>query len=123
MVLLSAGTYAPSLGIPLLEDDYTNISQAQVYGSPSGFRMLFQDAVYRLRATSYWVMFGLWRIAGLHAPVYHLASLLLHIVNVWLLYRVAVAWPPMSGAAIWAAVFFSVHEGHQEAVMWFSAIN
>ena len=30
-------------------------------------------------------------------------------------------WRP--AAAPWAAVFFAVHEGHQEAVMWFSAIN
>jgi hypothetical protein len=29
----------------------------------------------------------------------------------------------MRPAAFWAAVFFAVHEGHQEAVMWFSAIN
>jgi hypothetical protein len=29
----------------------------------------------------------------------------------------------MRPAAFWAAAFFAVHEGHQEAVMWFSAIN
>jgi hypothetical protein len=29
----------------------------------------------------------------------------------------------MRPGALWAAAFFAVHEGHQEAVMWFSAIN
>ena len=29
----------------------------------------------------------------------------------------------MRPAAFWTAAFFAVHEGHQEAVMWFSAIN
>ena len=123
LVLLSVGTYAPSLRIPLLEDDYPNISQAQVYGSPSGLATLFEDPVYRLRATSYWALFALWRIAGLNAPVFHIASLALHMANVWLLYRVAVAWSPMTAAAIWAAAFFTAQEGHQEAIMWFSAIN
>src|ERR1019366_8358770 len=33
------------------------------------------------------------------------------------------AWPRMRTAAIWAAGFFAVAEGHQEAVMWFSAVN
>ncbi len=123
LALLAVGTYAPTLGIPLIEDDYPNLSQAQVYGSPSGLGTLFGDPVFRLRATSYWVMNILWRMAGLNAPVYHVASLLLHIACVLLVYRMAAAWTPMRGAAPWAAAFFAVHEGHQEAVMWFSAIN
>jgi len=55
--------------------------------------------------------------------VYHAVSLLLHIVNTWLVFWIAMTWPPMRSAALWAAAFFAVHEGHQEAVMWFSAIN
>jgi hypothetical protein len=55
--------------------------------------------------------------------VYRLTSLLLHIANTWLLYGICLAWPRMRAAAFWAAAFFAVAEGHQEAVMWFSAIN
>jgi len=115
--------YAPSLHIPLIADDYPNLVQAQTYGSPSGLAALLEDAQFRLRSTSYWAMFGLWRMAGVRPAVYHAAGLALHVANVWLLFFVALAWPRMRGAAFWASLFFAVEEGHQEAVMWFSAIN
>jgi hypothetical protein len=84
---------------------------------------LFHDGISRSRATSYWVFFAVWRAANLNPVVYHAVSLLLHIVNTWLVFWIAMAWPPMRPAALGAAAFFAVHEGHQEAVMWFSAIN
>jgi len=115
--------YAPSLTIPLIADDYPNLTQAQSYGSPSGLPVLMGDAQFRLRSTSYWTMCGLWQVAGVRPLVYHLASLLLHTANVWLVYFVALAWPRMRSGAFWGALLFAVHEGHQEAVMWFSAIN
>ncbi|HTD44386.1 MAG TPA: hypothetical protein VK687_09410 [Bryobacteraceae bacterium] len=121
--LLCVVAYAPALNIPLLEDDYPNISLARVYGPPSGLSSLFHDGVSRSRATSYWVFFAVWRVANLNPVAYHAVSLLLHIVNTWLVFWIAMAWPPMRPAALWAAAFFAVHEGHQEAVMWFSAIN
>jgi hypothetical protein len=115
--------YAPSLTIGLIADDYPNTSQALTYGAPYGASTLLHDAQFRMRATSYWAMYGLWRVAGLTPAVYHAASLLLHVANTWLVFFVASAWPRMRPAAFWAAAFFAVHEGHQEAVMWFSAIN
>jgi hypothetical protein len=115
--------YAPTLAIPLIADDYPNISQALTYGAPDGLGTLVHDAQFRLRATSYWAMYGLWQLAGLTPAIYHAASLMLHIANTWLVFFVASAWPRMRPAAFWAAAFFAVHEGHQEAVMWFSAIN
>jgi hypothetical protein len=115
--------YAPSLTIPLIADDYPNIAQALTYGAPDGAGTLLHDAQFRMRATSYWAMYGLWQMAGLTSPVYHAASLLLHIANTWLVFFVVAAWPRMRPAAFWTAAFFAVLEGHQEAVMWFSAIN
>ena len=96
---------------------------ARVYGPPSGVSALFHDGISRSRATSYWVFFAVWRAANLNPVVYHAVSLLLHIVNTWLVLWIAMAWPPMRPAALWTAAFFAVHEGHQEAIMWFSAIN
>ena len=123
LALVAAVAYAPMLGIPLLEDDYPNLWQSLNYGSPAGFSEMFHDPVFRLRATSFWIMFLLWQVGKVAPLVYHLASLLLHIANVWLLYGICLAWPKMRTAAFWAAGFFAVAEGHQEAVMWFSAIN
>ena len=116
-------SYAPSLSIPLLEDDYPNIAQAQTYGAVSGLHTLFGDATFRLRATSYWTMCLLWQAFHLLPLGYHLASLALHIANTWLVYFLCGAWFRMRPAAFWAAAFFAVYEGHQEAIMWFSAVN
>jgi hypothetical protein len=123
LALLAALAYAPLSGIPLLEDDYPNLWQSLNYGSPAGFSEMFHDPVFRLRATSFWIMFLLWHVGRLAPRVYHLTSLLLHIANTWLLYGICLAWPRMRAAAFWAAGFFAIAEGHQEAVMWFSAIN
>ncbi len=123
IALLCLLAYAPSLSLPLFEDDYGNLIQAQVYGPPAGLPQLMHDAVFRLRATSYWAMWLLWRAFHLTPWGYHLASLILHIANAWLVYALAASWQSTRPAAFWAAAFFAVAEGHQEAVIWFSAIN
>src|SRR5260370_41581893 len=123
LAVLCLVAYAPTLSIPLLEDDYPNITQAQTYGSLAGLPVLLNDALFRLRATSYWIIFLLWQTFHLTPIAYHLASLILHIANTWLVYGVATSWPRMRMAAPWAAAFFAVQAGHQEAVMWFSAVN
>lgn len=123
LALLAFLAYAPLLTIPLIEDDYPNLWQSLNYGSLAGFPELLHDSVFRLRATSFWAMYVLWHAARLTPLIYHLVSLLLHIANTWLVYAVCTAWPRMRSAALWAAAFFAVAEGHQEAVVWFSAIN
>jgi len=122
LALLGILAYAPTLRIPLLEDDYVNLSESQVYGAPSQLPALLHHTVYRVRATSFWSMYPMFRTFGVQALPYRLLSLALHILNTWLLFAVALAWPAMRRAAFWAAAFFAVHEGHQEAVMWFTAI-
>jgi hypothetical protein len=112
--------YAPALNLPLIEDDYPNIAQAQVFG---GYVAPLANPIFRLRTTSYWAMLWLWRTFHLTPLPYHAVSLILHISNTWLIYFACLAWPRTRSAALWAAGFFAVHEGHQEAVMWFSSIN
>jgi hypothetical protein len=123
LALAAVVAYAPMLTIPLFEDDFPNLWQAQQLGSPADALTLLHNPVFRLRATSFWIMFLLWRIGKLAPPVYRLASLSLHILNTWLVYGICLAWPRMRAAAFWAAGFFAIAEGHQEAVVWFSAIN
>jgi hypothetical protein len=115
--------YAPSLSIPLIEDDYPNLWESHTYGPPAALPVLLHNSVFRLRATSYWTMWPLWQLFHTIPWPYHLFSLLLHVANVWLAYAIAALWPRMRPAAFWAAAFFAVAEGHQEAVMWFSAIG
>ena len=115
--------YLPTIGIPLIADDYPNVSQALNYGVPSGLSTMLHDAQFRLRSTSYWVWYGIWRVAGINAAACHAVSIGLHVINTWLVLALALAWTRMRRAAFWAAAFFAVHEGHQEAVMWYSAIS
>lgn len=111
LLLLAAlcfAAYAPSLAIPLLEDDYPNLVLASQVSPLS-------DPTFRLRSTGFWLSGPLLHFAGIEAWPYRLCSLFLHILCTWLLFLLTGSLP--------AAAFFAVHEGHQEAVMWFSAVN
>ncbi|MGO9261786.1 MAG: glycosyltransferase family 39 protein [Bryobacteraceae bacterium] len=126
LLLLAAlcfATYAATLNIPLFEDDYPTLSLAQQYGAPGELADLFHNPVYRTRATTYWVMLAVYRLFGLAPWGYRLASLTFHILGTWLLYALARQWAPMRPAALWAAMFFAVEEGHQEAVVWFAGFT
>lgn len=123
IALAAVAAYAPALHIPLIADDFPNIAQAITWGAPEGLRTILDDPQFRLRATSYWTMFALWQAGELAPWIYHTASLVLHIFNAWLVFAIASTWERTRAAAPWAALFFAVHEGHQEAVMWFSAVN
>src|SRR5262249_45415752 len=100
--------YAPTLFLPLIEDDYPIISESWVNGSADGFSKLFHEPVFRQRATSYWTINALWQAFGLAPVVFHAASLALHILNAWLVYWLGLQWPRVRPGAFWAAVFFAV---------------
>ncbi len=123
LALLCAIAYLPTLSIPLIQDDYPNISMAQHFGTVAGLPELLQLPAFRLRATGFWWTLTLWNAFKLTVLPYHLASLLLHIMDTGLVYGLVTAWIGNRKAAWWSAAFFAVHEGHQEAVMWFSAVN
>jgi hypothetical protein len=123
LALLCVLAYLPSLFLPLIEDDYPIISESRAYGSFAGLATLAQEPVFRSRSTSYWTINALWQVFQLSPPAFHAATLALHVVNTWIVYWLAMLWPRMKPAAFWAAAFFAVQEGHQEAVMWFTAMN
>ena len=110
LVLLA---YLPALTQPLLEDDYPNIVQARVYGPVSGWTEMFHNPVFRLRTTSWVLLNGLYQLFGMHAPAYYAVTILLHILNTWLVYGMGV-WRALGyELTAWAAGFFAIYEGHQ----------
>src|SRR5579872_679096 len=121
IALLALLAYAPALSLPFIEDDYGNIGYTLDYGALS--------PIFRARATSHWLFAGLWNAFGLAPAPFHAASLLLHIINCWLLYALVAQalacadFKPAAPVALFTAAFFAVHEGHQVAIMWFSACN
>ncbi len=123
LVLLAAlaiVTYLPALGQPFIEDDYSNIILSQHYGPLSGWPTMFGDPIFRLRATT-WLFFYLAnRAFDIDATGYYCVIIGLHILNTWLVYALG-SWMPIGyRVSAFAAAFFAVYEGHQEAVMWLS---
>jgi hypothetical protein len=117
LVLLA---YAPALSQPLIEDDYPNIILAQRFGPVAGWPALAANPIFRVRATTWLLMYGVNTLFGMHAAAYYGALIALQIVNTWLVYLLGI-WRPLGFAlSAWAAAFFAVYEGHQEAVMWLS---
>jgi hypothetical protein len=123
LAVLSILAYLPALSQPFVEDDYPNIRLARAYGPVSGWEEMARDSVQRVRATSFVLFHAIERAFGLWPPAFYAVSLLLHMLNCWLVYAVG-RWRPIGyEAGFWGAAFFAVYEGHQEAVMWVSAVN
>jgi hypothetical protein len=123
LALLALVSYLPTLSQPFIEDDYPNIELARVYGSINGWPQMAHDGVQRVRATTFILSHWIERIFGLKPVAFYAVSILLHICNCWLLYALG-RWPIIGPrVSVWSAAFFAVYEGHQEAVMWYSACN
>ncbi len=81
---------------------------------------MFHDPVFRVRTTTWLLMYGINRVFGMWAPAYYAALVILQILNTWLVFALG-SWNMLGyRTAAWAAGFFAVYEGHQEAVMWLS---
>ncbi|MCX6632075.1 MAG: hypothetical protein NTW28_31075 [Candidatus Solibacter sp.] len=80
------------------------------------------DPLYRCRATSIVLTWLTEPWAGLQPLWYNLTSLLVHVMNAWLVFSLGVwrriGWRVSSAAAC----FFAIYEGHQEAVVWYAAL-
>lgn len=119
---LAVLAYAPFQFLPRISDDYTQIALGRQYGAPSQWAALAQDALYRCRATSILITHFTEQMLGVAAPVLYATSLIVHLVNVGLVLLLGswryVGWP----VAAASATFFAVHEGHQEAVVWYASL-
>jgi hypothetical protein len=122
LALVAILAYLPTLWQPLLEDDYPHLMLAQHLGAPSAWRDLAAHP-FRFRATAEWFLYAGYRLFGMHASGYYALTISLHVIATWLVYAMG-AWPLLGyELSAWAAGFFAIYEGHQEAVMWLSACN
>jgi hypothetical protein len=120
LLVLSIGAYLPALRLPFIADDYGQIPLAR-HDAAAGWEPLLHDVSLRTRATYMFLSAALDRVFGFTPMPFYAASILLHSCCVLLLYALR-GWPTIGkSTAFWAACFFAVHEGHQEAVMWLAA--
>jgi hypothetical protein len=104
-----------------LEDDYVALERSStVLRNPL---YLIDIPPETFRVTTY-VSFGLLKLAfGYRPEFYHLFALLLHLANVYLLWRLVSRLTRDPHAPALAALFLAVIQNPQEAVMWLSAMN
>jgi len=123
LAVLAILAYLPTLNQPLISDDYPSIRLALDYGPMSGWGAMANDSVHRVRAITVTFPYVIHSVFGLHPAAYYSASVLLHVLNCWLLFA-AGRWPAIGfKVSFWAAAFFAVYEGHAEAIMWFSGCS
>ncbi len=123
IAVLAFIAYAPVLSQPFISDDYPNIALARDYGPFAGWEKMAGDEVNRVRATSFVVMYWIDRLFGFVPLPFYAFSILVHIFNCWLIYALGRSEKIGYQVSGWGAAFFAIYEGHQEAVMWFSACN
>ncbi|MEJ2744593.1 MAG: glycosyltransferase family 39 protein, partial [bacterium] len=75
------------------------------------------------RPLQYLIYMGIYRVCGLNPAGYHLFKLILHIVTAILLFFLLEGYFANFRTALAAAILFSVHPIHTEAVTWISGIT
>jgi tetratricopeptide (TPR) repeat protein len=89
---------------------------------PLGSMPGWEGAAPYARPTVIAVLSLIHTVAGLHPAAYHLALVLIHLVNVLLVYSVLRALTATPAAAFFASAVFAVHPVQTAAVSWISGI-
>ncbi len=122
LLVLAIGAYLPALKLPFIADDYVLIPISRIYAS-EGFTTLWYSPSLRSRVTAIALNAGLDRMFGFQPMPFYATSILLHAMCVLLIYACC-CWRKLNPTiAFWAACFFAIQEGHQEAVMWLAAVG
>jgi hypothetical protein len=117
LIALAFIAYLPALHIPFIVDDYGQIPLARQFAA-QGWAPLYANHELRARATYMFLSAALDRAFGFSPVFFHLAGIVLHALCVLLVYATALWIEIGEPAAFFAAAFFAVQEGHQEAVIW-----
>lgn len=123
LLVCALAPYAPNLDAFFLSDDFVLLSWTRVHtaGEVLGFFDPNTEWFYRpLVKLVYWAGQG---IFGFRAAPFHLLSLLLHLANAYLLYRLVSRSRFGWTAGLAAALIFMLDPHHAETVSWASAIG
>jgi hypothetical protein len=117
LAALAIFAYLPTLRLPFVQDGYVEIPIARAHGA-QGWSTLWHDLGQRTRFTYMLLSYSLDRVFGFVPLPFYIASIVLHVFCTWLVYASGflriIGWQ----TSLWAACFFAVQDGHQEAVMW-----
>ncbi len=122
LAALAVVAYLPSTFLPFIADDYLQILLGRDYGPSSGWGKVASDVLYRSRETSLIMTYWTERLFGVHPAAYNWSSVLVHVLNTWLVFGLGMSRRIGFRVAAVAAAFFAIYEGHQEAVIWYAAL-
>ena len=119
VLAITLSAFVPCLTAPFLSDDYFLIRQAQTLDWPTLVRdwtVPRVDGFFRpigwlsLRLDAQW--------AGTDPLRWHLSSLTIHVINVWLVFLLARGLQAPLAGSVMAALLFGLHGSRPEAVIW-----
>jgi Flp pilus assembly protein TadD len=118
LVCLVLIAYIPALAAGWVWDDDDHVTNNEALRSVDGLRRIWSypgatPQYYPLVFSTFWVEYNLF---GNNATPYHLANVLLHGLNAWLVWRILVR---LQVPGAWfAAAVFALHPVHVESVAW-----
>lgn len=125
--VLLAGTFflfSPALSNDFLigwdDGEYITHPDVKEFGPGSGasiFRSFHLGMYQPLPVLSFAFNYAL---TGENAAVFILINILLHVLNVWLVFRLVQSWTGRFETAIITALLFAIHPMHVEGVVWIS---
>lgn len=122
IILLSLILYLPFLAVPFLPDDYLQITLARNFGPIGQWRNLFDDPLFRNRATSLVLTYWTDSLFPLSPLACGTSSILLHAVNGILVYFLGTARAIGWRLSALTAIMFVLQERHHEAVIWYASL-
>ena len=122
ITILAVLAYLPAFKLSFIADDFPQIQMSRTIAEPGGLQNLYRQPIAHWRMTFFILTYFVDRVAGLDPEIYHGVAVALHVLCCWLVYALWMWKPVGKEMALIAACFFAVFEGHQEAVMWYSAI-
>jgi tetratricopeptide (TPR) repeat protein len=124
IIVFTAILYSGALqnGITYMDDDEYILNNTYLRDfSWNGIRAIFSNFhnfnYHPLTTLSFWVDYSLW---GLNPLPYHLENVLLHLVNVWLVYLLAMKLSGKQLTGLIVSLLFAIHPLHVESVAWIS---
>lgn len=119
--LMAFAIYLRSLGFDFIRNDRTQISAIGSFWVEIS-QPTHNFAKYYRPASSAWMWF-VNLFAGFTPGVWHLSSLVLHVLATYLVYRLAEKLLENESAAMCAGFVFAVHAVHNDAILWILASN
>jgi hypothetical protein len=105
IAVVAVVAYLPTLTQPFIEDDYPNILLAREYGPVSGWHLMAEDSIQRVRATTFVLSYEIEQAFGSNPVAFYSFGIFLHILNCWLLFGLG-RWRLIGfRTSAWAAAF------------------